>query len=94
MHLDDAVSVANAAPYPDSLAQHLAPDDRRTLVDGPKFVLVQSDRDLFGDRQRWVIPIDGEVLSGSETGGPGDCFLLEAGERIEGKGRLLIGATA
>lgn len=94
LHLDEAVSVADASPYPGSLAQHLSPDDRRTLVDGPQFVLVQTDRDSFADRQRWVIPLDGEVLSGGDIGEPGDCLLVEAGESIASKGRILIGVTA
>ncbi len=94
LHLDDAVSVADASPYRGSLAQHPSPYDRYTLVDGPQFVLVQSDRDLFGDRQRWVIPLDGEVRSSGEVGGPGDCLLIEAGESIDSNGRMLIGVTA
>ena len=94
LHLEDAVSVARAEPYPNSLAQHVSADEQRTLVDGPHFVLVQSDSDAFEDRQRWIIPFEGTVHCSGETAIPGDCLLLQPGERIESEGRMLIGATA
>src|SRR5206468_6535686 len=42
LHLDQAISVARSAPYPASLAQHLSPEEQRTLVDGPRFILVHT----------------------------------------------------
>jgi mannose-6-phosphate isomerase len=86
LHLDDGVAVARRDPYPETLAQHLEPSDRRTLVDGPQFTLVQNDRDALEDRQRWVIPLDGPRA--------GECLLLQPGERLDAAGRMLIGATA
>ncbi len=94
LHLDEAVSVARAAPYPDSLAQHLSPEDQRILVDGPRFILVHTRADALQDRQRWVIPLEGTVTSNSERAGCGDCLLVAAGEPVEGTGRMLIGASA
>jgi mannose-6-phosphate isomerase len=94
LHLDDAMSVARATPYPDSLAQHLSPEERRTLVDGPPFILVHNLTDTLHDRQRWVIPLEGVVTSNGERAGPGDCLLVAAGEPVESSGRMLIGASA
>jgi len=94
LHLDDGIAVARAGPYPDSLAQHLSPDDERTLVDGPRFVLACTTADLFSDRQRWVIPLDGTATSDGDSGAAGDCLLVAAGERVDSDGRMLIGASA
>jgi mannose-6-phosphate isomerase len=90
LHLDDGIAVARAERYPDALAQHLAPDEFRTLVDGPRFVLAHSDRDMFEDRERWLIPLEGAAGNASA----GDCLLLQPGERAEVAGRVLVGATA
>ena len=94
LHLDDGIAVARAEPYPDSLAQHLAAAEERVLVDGPQFVLTSTSKDAFADRERWVIPIDGEVRCEGETAGRGDCLLVQPGEAIAPEGLMLIGATA
>jgi len=94
LHLEDGIAVARAEPYPASLAQHLSPDDERTLVDGPRFVLACAQADVFADRQRWVIPLEGFARSGPDTAAPGDCMLVPPGEPVESDGRMLIGATA
>ena len=94
LHLEDGIAVARAEPYPASLAQHLSRDDERTLVDGPRFVLACAQADVFADRQRWVIPLEGFARSGPDTAVPGDCMLVPAGEPVESDGRMLIGATA
>lgn len=93
LHLDDAVAVALAEPYPEALAQHLSGDEQRTLVNGPDFVLAHSRHDMFDDRERWVIPIDGRASTDRDIAAPGDCLLVAAGERVESNGRMLIGAT-
>jgi mannose-6-phosphate isomerase len=90
LHLDDGIAVARAEPYPDALAQHLSPDEYRTLVEGPQFILAHTDRDRFEDRERWVIPLEGKAGDSS----PGDCLLLQPGEPLDAAGRMLIGATA
>jgi len=93
LHLDAGVAVSNPGPFPQSLVQRLSGNEQRVLVDGPHFTLVLTDRDVLVDRQRWVMPLDGEVRADEETAGPGDCLLVEADERIETFGaRLLIGA--
>jgi mannose-6-phosphate isomerase len=94
LHLDDGVAVANAAPYLDSLAQHLSTSEQRTLVDGPHFVLTQSDHDQLTDRQRWIIPLDGYAESDGERTAPGGCLLVPGGAQVQSAGRMLIGATA
>ena len=94
LHLDDGIAVACPEPYPHSLAQHLEPGEERMLVDGPSFVLAQTDRDMFETRKRWIIPLDGMVTIGDEHGGPGDCLLIGPGERVDTEAKMLIGASA
>jgi mannose-6-phosphate isomerase len=94
LHLDDGIAVSNPFRFSDELVQHLSGGERRTLVDGPHFTLVQSGEDALEDRLRWIIPLEGEVRCGSETAKAGDCLLVQPNERIETSGaRLLIGAT-
>ncbi|NUR44595.1 MAG: class I mannose-6-phosphate isomerase [Sphingomonas sp.] len=95
LHLDDAVAVASTSPYPDALIQHLSPGEDRILVDGPHFTLAHSHEDVFADRQRWIIPINGEVRVADDVAVVGDCLLVEAGETIRANGsRMLIGAVS
>jgi len=95
LHLDDAIAVSHAAPYPSALAQHLTGSETCTLVDDPHFTLVSSVGDALIDRQRWIIPLAGEIRSGGDIAGPGDCLLLDPGDRLEtGDCRLLVGARA
>lgn len=94
LHLDDGIAVANAAPYPDSLVQHLARGDERVLANGLQFVLAQSSRDAFEDRVRWIIPMDGVARSNGESAAAGECLLVQPGEAVEPAARMLIGAMA
>jgi mannose-6-phosphate isomerase len=94
LHLDEAIAVARAEPYPEQLAQHLSADEQRSLVEGPQFVLTSTDEDAFADRERWVIPLEGNVRTEDESAGEGDCLLLQPGEHILSAGRMLIGASA
>lgn len=94
LHLDDGVAVASTGPYPDRLIQHLSPDEDRVLVDGPHFILAHRHEDVFQDRRRWIIPVEGEVRNGDDVAIPGDCLLVEPGEAIAASGaRMLIGAV-
>jgi mannose-6-phosphate isomerase len=95
LHLDDAVAVANTGPFPNNLVQHLSGEARRTLVDGPHFELVLTNGDALEDRERWVIPLEGEVRTGNSTASAGDCLLLQPDERIQASAdaRILVGAT-
>lgn len=95
LHLDDAIAVSKREPFPTDLIQHLSQTDDRTLVDGPHFILCVTHADALQDRQRWIIPLEGEVRAGSERARPGDCLLVEAGEQAElDSARMLIGARA
>jgi mannose-6-phosphate isomerase len=95
LHLDEAIAVADLRPYPPALARHLSGDEERMLVDGPHFRLVQTGQDAMSDSLRWVIPLRGEVRSGAEVAGSGECLLLKPGEALESDNALmLIGARA
>jgi len=94
LHLDEGIAVANPAPFPAELIQHLSGSEEWTLVHGPHFTLVQSDRDALTDRRRWVIPLKGELRAAGEAAIPGDCLLVEPHERVQAPAaRMLIGAT-
>jgi mannose-6-phosphate isomerase len=94
LHLDDAVDVGRRSAYPAGVAQHVDPDQERTLVERP-FVLVQTRRDALADRQRWVMPLEGRVECRGDVAVAGDCLLLEPGETLKSGGaRMIIGAMA
>jgi mannose-6-phosphate isomerase len=95
LHLEEAIAVARPGPYPASLAQHVSPADQRRLVDGPYFILLQTESDALRDRRRWVMPLDGEVRSGDNVVAAGECLLLEPGEALTTDAdRMLVGARA
>jgi mannose-6-phosphate isomerase len=94
LHLEDGIAVARREPYSNSLRTHLSPDQIRTLVDGPQFILIHTDRDALSDRKRWIIPLEGEAEHGGECARPGECLLVDAGEAVEARGRMLIGSMA
>ena len=94
LHVGAAVAVAKREPYPDLLAQHLSPAHSQILIDGPHFIVAHCIADELTERQRWVIPLEGRVRDGEDSAGPGDCLLVQPGQRVEGEGRMLIGATA
>ena len=95
LHLDDGIAVARPGPYPEPLAQHIAAGDERTLVDSAPFKFAQTSADAFTGRERWVIPLDGEVRAKGGAARPGDCLLVQIGEQLETAGaRFLIGASA
>jgi len=94
LHLDEALSVSALASYPEALVQHVNEGEERLLVDGPKFTLVYSRTDQLQDRRRWILPLDGEVRCGADLARPGECLLLEPGDRLEAEdARLLVGAA-
>ncbi len=92
LHVDEAVAVARPDRDADP-ARHLAPGEEQMLVDGPAFTLVHGHGDRLRDRQRWIIPLDGQVRSGSDVAAVGECLLLAPGDALASDGaRLLIGA--
>ena len=94
LHLNDGIAVARTAPYPDELAKHVCDDGEQTLVDGPHFTLVHTDGDALQDRERWVLPLEGEVCAGDETAVAGECLLVPPGQPLDGVAKMLIGARA
>lgn len=95
LHLDDGVDVSRPEPFADNLILHLSGNHNRTLVEGPHFTLRLTTDDTLQERMRWVIPIEGEVRSGTTSAGPGECLLVGAGEHVETANALiLVGATA
>lgn len=89
LHLDDAISVANAAPY--KMANHLetVPDQSVKLLDGPYFRLFQvisDDRDILSGisaGECHVIPLEGEVTVRGKVIGAGECGLCTKASEID-----------
>lgn len=95
LHLRDGIAVSRLEPYSEGQAQNLLASDDRVLVDGPKFVLIHSNHDALENKKRWIIPLEGRVRHGGESAGPGECLLVEPGDRIDARAaRMLIGASA
>ena len=95
LHLDDAIAVASRTLYANELSGHLSAGDECVLVHGPPFTLVHTRTDALRDRQRWVMPLDGEVCAGREFAQAGECLLLDAGQELSiERPRMLIGAIA
>jgi len=84
LHLDDGLKVAMPRPFIGEI-QH--PTENQALVEGPHFTLDMATEDSRSDRQRWIMPLEGEAA--------GDCLLLQPGDHFESDGaRLLIGASS
>ena len=94
LHLDDGIAVARASPFSDRFADHVEDDAERTLVDGPYFKLVHTHADALRERERWVMPLEGEARAGGEIACAGECLLVSAGQPVTGAARMLIGAKA
>ena len=94
LHLDDGIAVARASPFSDGLVVHVQDDAERTLVDGPYFKLVHTRVDALRERERWVMPLEGEARAGGEIACSGECLLVSAGQPVTGAARMLIGAKA
>ena len=87
LHLDEAINVAKAEPFPGRLVQSIRGKDQAMLVEGPHLRLMLTVTDVMKDLQRWVMPLAGEAA--------GQCFLLEPGEALEPLGvQMLIGASS
>lgn len=98
LHLDDGMAVCEPIPYPEHLAQQVDPVNTRVLVQDPHFSLVhvaegnEAPR-IFPTQRRWIMPLEGQVRSGPDEAGPGECLLLQPNEAFETDGgRLLVGA--
>lgn len=95
LHLEDAIAVADRAPFPEARARHMVPGEDAVIVDGPLFTFVHAHQDRLQDRQRWILPLEGRVSSGLEAAVAGECLLVSPGQRVEfDRARVLIGAKA
>jgi mannose-6-phosphate isomerase len=86
LHLDDGVEVSKAAPYHVEGAGPVA-GGTRTLVEGPHFTLVHADgpgaAEVLAGRDRWVVPVRGEVRSVGESAQAGECLLVGGDAPLE-----------
>ena len=94
LHLDDAVDVAIRAPFDPGLIQHLSPGEERTLIGGTPFTLVSATDDPMPDRERWLVPLSGELRIGNDVARAGECLLAAPGERVVCEDAWLLAASA
>lgn len=85
LHLEDGVAVSKSVPYSDARSGFASGTVQ--LVDGPHFRLwlVEDAVALAGlpaDDLRWVVPLRGEVRSGNDSAGIGECLLIARGDQI------------
>jgi mannose-6-phosphate isomerase len=97
LHLDDGIDVSRPMPYAES--RHGNVRGSVQMVDGPHFRLWHIDDEaalaaLPEAARYWIVPLSGEVSSGGEAAGVGDCLLVdgEAGLNLSDGARCLIAA--
>jgi mannose-6-phosphate isomerase len=100
LHLEDALSVAQTGPYMERVRNTLEGLDDPMLVDGPHFTLMylQDIKQMppqLSERQRWIIPIQGKVISGNHSAVPGECLLMGSGApfTLSKNGVAIVGAA-
>jgi mannose-6-phosphate isomerase len=99
LHLDEAVAVASLDPYDPSYPVQVLPDEPRILVRSPLFQLDYwcgtGEVKALKGRRRWVIPLEGEAVSGEGKVRPAECAVIGAGAelRADGPARMLIASA-
>mgnify|MGYP003387883924 CR=1 FL=1 len=89
LHLDDAIAVAQGAPYPPSLAKSVAPAAAMTLVEGPLFRFDQlsgphgAETALRYRGPLLAIPRSGMVRIDGAQLAPGQCGLARSIDEID-----------
>ena len=89
LHLDDALSVAHLAPYPDTCHAHIKSNASQLLVDGPYFrayQIVGGDAAMLNGvtASEWhVVPIKGTAKVREAAIAPGECGLATDREQID-----------
>lgn len=101
LHLDNAIAVAQAAPYPEENVLSVDPDGavEQPLAHFPQFDVVYS-RDVWSsranrmERAMWVVPLAGEVAGGGDRAGMGELLYLAPNDEVDpphGETAALIG---
>ena len=91
LHLDDAVSVADAGPYPDAYIRTIDSDalQAQLLAHFPQFDVYYA-RDIaplvssHANQACWIVPLAGDVAGGGDRTGSGDCLYLAPGQVLDG----------
>lgn len=84
LHLEDGIAVAEPGRFDDENFRAAGEPPDTTLVDGPHFTLVRASSvdqipPSLDDRQKWVLPLEGQVTSNDTTAFVGECLLVEPG---------------
>jgi mannose-6-phosphate isomerase len=98
LHLDDAVAVADPAPYREPTRSYKLAPGREILTEGGKFVLERWTGGASGRLEgapaepMWLIPVSGEGRLGDEALAEGDVWLVEGETSVAlgGEATLLV----
>lgn len=94
LHLDDGIAVARTNPDAALLHRHAEPGP---LVEAAAFGVWLAEATTGGlpDRDRWVIPLSGHAVVGTEVARFGECLFVCAGDRLDlsDDARVLIAAA-
>jgi mannose-6-phosphate isomerase len=95
LHLEDGVAVAKPAEYPDINVRRAGGPLEAELVESPYFSLVRvSSADqihlAMTARQKWIIPLQGQVTANGETAAAGECMLLPPGMEFSFSSQALV----
>lgn len=80
LHLDDAVAVAQASPYPLALHRYISGKRTEQLVDGPYFRLAYCHEEVCsidGFGPTFLIPVNGTLHFEGTVTAPGECVATD-----------------
>jgi mannose-6-phosphate isomerase len=87
LHLKDGVEVAHLTPYQPITSPGQVADDRRIMVEGPKFVLErwpggEHQVSLPAGKKGWLVPIRGHGVVGGVAWKAGECVMVDGPELV------------
>ena len=87
LHLTDGIAIASLEPYDGRNHLPAGNDGDAILLDDDALSLVRTGQihdipECFSARQRWVVPLKGQVFSDDEVASAGECLLLGPGDPL------------
>ena len=87
LHLEDALAVAERAPYPSELIKRAAPDRGTQFVSGPQFTMIAAagrrGAGALNDRDRFAFVLSGIAEAGGDLARAGECLFVAEGAALD-----------